>query len=162
LAHCPAEFGGGDSGIATVERIELASAGDRGIRSAGVDLGDTDRFELAVTRSGGEILHRVFDDGERQAVEGCSEGITDITRFTALFSMKESVVKVLGGLPRGSRYRDISLGGEPEAPVRPVRLHGALARWADDRAVEVVAGNRLLADRLVLSWALALTEGDAR
>lgn len=146
-------------GAATI--ISVEGAGERGIHSAGVDLADVDRFQRAVDRSDGRLLRRVFDDSE---LDSAATAVADRgALFTGLFSMKESVVKVLGGLPPGGRYRDISLGdttadAEPETSVHPVRMSGVLGQWADSRVVEVIAGNFVFANGLVLSWALALTD----
>ncbi|WP_225729183.1 MULTISPECIES: 4'-phosphopantetheinyl transferase superfamily protein [unclassified Nocardia] len=135
-------------------RLAVDGMGARRIHRAGIDLGDVARIDVAVRRRGDDLARRVCTTAELAALDDPIAGLT------ALFSMKESVVKVLGGMPRGGRYTDIDIG--PAAEVRPIALRGEFARWADRNAVTLVAGYTEVAPRLLLSWALASTEDGAR
>ena len=127
--------------------------------SAGVDLVDVARFRRAVDRSGEPLVRRVFTEPERAAVS--TDPDRRVVELAALFGVKESVVKAIGGMPRGGRYSDIQVevgaGGSPQA----VRLAGQLARWANGHRVELLAGSAPAGDELLLAWALALTTVDA-
>lgn len=127
----------------------------RGVCGAGLDLVDVDRLQLAVDRSGPALARRLFDPDEREA---CGDG-RDRHLTAGLFGIKESVVKILGGLSPGQRYADMSVAGIAEqaagAPL-PVRLRGALAGWSEDRRVELIGGAAPMCDGVTLSWAFAL------
>lgn len=120
--------------------------------AAGLDVVDVDRLALAVRRSGPRLLDRLFDDRERAA---CADGQQAVV-MAGLFGIKESVVKVLGGLPRGARYRDVSIDVDAAGPgngTMPVWLGGVLA---DQRPSLTIGTHALVADGLVVSWAAAL------
>jgi len=129
--------------------------------SAGVDLVDQDRFALAARRTGPTFLHHVFDDTEFPGVPS-SGGVPDGRRLAdlgRLFGIKESVVKVVGGLPAGGRYRDIVVSDPGADGVRTIELRGCLTDWVVSRHVELVGG--VLADgfplpALDLCWAVAI------
>jgi phosphopantetheinyl transferase (holo-ACP synthase) len=106
---------------------------------------------LAIVRSGPRLLDRLFDADERDA---CADG-ADLTAAAALFGIKESVVKVAGGLPTGASYRDVHVQAAGDGGYRPVRLTGELGRWADTHGVETIAGGGTLTDDLALAWAFA-------
>jgi hypothetical protein len=119
----------------------------RRVAAAGVDLCDARKLGRAVARTGG-LVTRVFDDGERAACAGGADPVTT----ALLFGVKESVVKLVGGLPAGAAYRDIHLGDR-------VSLTGGLAGWAAAHPVEILTGCRPLPDLdAVLCWALATRE----
>ena len=123
------------------------------VDSAGVDLGDVDRFATALSRTGPALLDRVFTAEERATVR-------DVIALTAVFSAKESVVKALGGMPPGGRYADLHVGPVSTGEPRPVRLAGALARVAAEREISLVAGRGDAATHgVVLTWALAVPVG---
>jgi phosphopantetheine--protein transferase-like protein len=129
---------------------------DRPVEAAGVDLVDVHRLARAIDRSGHRLVRRLFDAHEQEV---CAAG-QDRDATAALFGIKESVVKVVGGLSTGARYADISIGPvgndiDNSAWLR-VQLRGELARWAEAHRVEVIAGTAPLREGLRLSWALAL------
>ncbi|MFC9694236.1 hypothetical protein ACFTSF_37170 [Kribbella sp. NPDC056951] len=121
------------------------------IRGAGVDLLDHQRFALAARRTGPAWWRRIFDDNEVAAESAVS--------LAQLFGIKESVVKVVGGLPAGSRYRDIIVGRAGADGVRPIELRGGLARWSDEHGVVLTGGvlpaGDALGPELDLCWAVA-------
>lgn len=134
----------------------VSAPANRPVLAAGVDLVDADRLRRAVERSGERLVRRLFDTDERAA---CAAG-EDRQATAGLFGIKESVVKVVGGLSDGARYADMSIGalgnGIDSPAWLPVRLRGELARWAEAHQVEVIAGTAPLGEGLRLSWALAL------
>ena len=118
---------------------------------AGVDLVDERRLEQAFQRCGTGLERRVFAASERAAG-------TDPGTAAGLFGIKESVVKLAGGLPTGGRLMDIALD-QSGSSGGLVRLTGALGEWADDHRVQVVGGYLPVAPGLTLSWTLALRDG---
>jgi phosphopantetheinyl transferase (holo-ACP synthase) len=131
---------------------------------AGVDLVDQQRFALAVRRTGPALLRHVFDGSEWTAPPERSEAVPDEAELAGLgrrFGIKESVVKVAGGLPAGGRYRDILVGGAGVQGVRTIDLHGALARWAESEHLSLVGGvldGDLPSAGPDLCWAVAVRE----
>ncbi|MEU4602588.1 hypothetical protein AB0F43_06385 [Kribbella sp. NPDC023972] len=141
------------------------------LRGAGVDLLDQQRFALAARRTGPAWLRRIFDDTEWAAAAvvpstECEQlpGTADLARLARLFGIKECVVKVVGGLPAGARYRDIVVAQAGTDGVRPIDVRGELARWADEHRVVLTGGvlpsGDALGPDLDLCWAVA-TETEA-
>ena len=131
------------------------------VRSGGVDLVDLARVELALRRCGKAFERRVADEQEHEAAMRASDRVA---AFASLFSVKESVVKVAGGLPKGASYQDISVGTLATGFAAPVQLRGVLAEWAEQRGVRVLAGAAPVTRSAVLSWALAVdvtSDGEA-
>lgn len=140
------------------------------LRGAGVDLLDQQRFALAARRTGPAWLRRIFGDTEwaAAAASECEQlpGPAELARLARLFGIKECVVKVVGGLPAGARYRDIAVAQAGADGVRPIGLRGELARWADEHRV-VLSGGVLpagdaLGPDLDLCWAVATEARAAR
>ncbi len=75
-----------------------------GIRTAGVDLTDRAKLVAARHRWKGALEARIFSAEERDRLQ-----LDDDAVFCAAFGIKESVIKVLGGLPRGAGFQDIRL-----------------------------------------------------
>ncbi|MFI7067122.1 4'-phosphopantetheinyl transferase superfamily protein [Kribbella sp. NPDC050124] len=131
------------------------------VSSAGVDLVDQHRFALAVRRTGPKFLHHVFDDTEFAGAPA-SSGVPDGPRLAELgrlFGIKESVVKVVGGLPKDGRYRDIVVSGLDSHDIRTIELRGCMADWAVSRQVELVGGvlaGEVPLPALDLCWAAAI------
>lgn len=103
--------------------------------SAGGDLADLDRGDLAVERCGQPLPHRVFSGSELAAAERAAAVITPAN------GVKESVVKAVGGLPSGSGFADVRVhppDGDPTATSRPVALGGGLADWTQQRQLDLV------------------------
>lgn len=116
------------------------------IHAAGLDITDVRRFRGAVERSHGLLIRRVFSARER-AEWAAGAGMAELA---SAFGIKESVVKIVGGMPRGARYADISVGA-----TRLIGLRGEFARWALEREVDLVAFCVPIQDQIALSWVLA-------
>jgi holo-[acyl-carrier protein] synthase len=133
--------------------------GSRGVQSAGVDLVDVARFRRAVERSGEPFVRRVFAEQERAAVS--TDADRRVVELAALFGVKESVVKAIGGMPRGGSYADIRVEAGAAGSRRAIQLAGEFGRWATGRRVDFVAGSAPAGDGMLLAWALAVTTVDA-
>jgi len=144
------DIGGAGAGGA----VTLVDPSGAGIYSAGVDLVEVARIRRAILRSGEPFVRRVFGERERAAVS--REPDERIVELAALFGVKESVVKAMGGMPLGGNYADICVDVPDSGSARAVRLTGELAHWARQHQVEVLAGSAPAGDGMLLSWALAL------
>jgi phosphopantetheine--protein transferase-like protein len=134
--------------------VTLVDPSGSGIHAAGVDVVDVARIRRAVLRSGELFVRRVFGERERAAVS--REPDRRIVELAALFGVKESVVKAMGGMPLGGSYADICVDVPDSGSARAVRLTGELAHWARQHQVELLAGSAPAGDGVLLSWALAL------
>jgi holo-[acyl-carrier protein] synthase len=117
------------------------------------------RIRRAVIRSGEPFVRRVF--GERELAAVSRDPDRRIAELAALFGVKESVVKAMGGMPLGGNYADICVDVAPSGSACTVRLGGELGCWARRHQVEVLAGSAPAGQDMLLSWALALT-GDGQ
>jgi holo-[acyl-carrier protein] synthase len=142
----------------TAGAIGLVTRLAAGIHSAGVDLVDVTRFRRAVTRSGEPFVRRVFGERERAGVSRDPD--QRIFDLAALFGVKESVVKAIGGMPLGGNWADICVQAGGGGSTYTVRLYGELAGWARRHGVELIAGSAPAGDGLLLCWALALRAGE--
>lgn len=124
------------------------------VLAAGIDLLDTRRFELAARRCGPWLERRLLGPAERAALD--SDPVLRLHEFGCVFSVKESVLKALGGIPRGGRYPQIEVDPPRRGESGAVRLSGELAGRARERGVRLLAGALPVRDGLVLSWVLAL------
>ncbi|WP_371656306.1 MULTISPECIES: 4'-phosphopantetheinyl transferase superfamily protein [unclassified Streptomyces] len=130
----------------------------RDVHSAGLDLVDLCRWDLAVARTKGELLQRVFTLAERRAAESRAAPGTPHERLLGqAFGVKEGVIKAVGGLPMDTGFKDIEVDAVPGQAAWPVRLHGELERWAADHSVEMVGGAHELGDDMAAAWAVART-----
>ncbi|WP_369373339.1 4'-phosphopantetheinyl transferase superfamily protein [Streptomyces sp. cg36] len=126
------------------------------VHSAGIDLVDQCRWDLAVARTKGELLQRVFSLAERRGADRAADAATTSGRLLAqAFGVKEGVVKAVGGLPPGACLKDIQVDVTPAGRPWPVRLHGELGRWARRHEVEMVGGAQDLGDGMSAAWAVA-------
>jgi phosphopantetheinyl transferase (holo-ACP synthase) len=126
------------------------------LRTAGLDLLDVPRFQLAALRCGEWLERRLLSGAERAALS--TDPVRRLHEFGCVFSVKESVLKALGGIPSGGRYPQIEVEPPSRGQAGAVRLRGALAELAAQREVRLLAGALPVRDGLVLSWALALQE----
>ncbi|GAA0595554.1 hypothetical protein GCM10010394_26310 [Streptomyces crystallinus] len=141
-----------------MEMSEILRAMPRDVHAAGIDLVDLCRWDLAVARTKGELLQRVFTLAERRAAEDGADADTPHQRLLGkAFGVKEGVVKAVGGLPKGAAFKDIEVEVAPGEPAWPVRLHGELERWATERGVEMVGGAHDIGDDMAAAWAAART-----
>jgi holo-[acyl-carrier protein] synthase len=123
------------------------------VRAAGVDLLDVRRWELAWRRCGEWLERRVCSPAERAALP--VDPALRLHQFGLLFSIKESALKAIGGIPRGARFPDITVGPPERGQVSRLALTGETARRTEALGVELVAGALPIRDGLALSWALA-------
>jgi holo-[acyl-carrier protein] synthase len=137
-------------------RIVVGNPEWAGLRTAGVDLLDVGRFELAQHRCGEWLERRVCSPAERDELP--ADHAERRHQFGCLFSIKESVLKAIGGIPSGGRFPDMTVSPPRRGQVSEVRLTGETARRAEQLGVRLVAGALPIHDGLVLSWALALEE----
>lgn len=130
--------------------FEMCSAGQAGrpVHHGGVDLVDGARLHRALGRYGERLRHRLFGAGDEIDP-------ADADAVAGVFGIKESVVKAMGGLPRGGRLADIRV-----RPDGAVWLDGELAGWARERRMDLLGGYAALRPGVTLSWALAVPAGD--
>jgi holo-[acyl-carrier protein] synthase len=139
--------------------LEVPAAGR--VHAAGVDLLDVRRWELAAQRCGEWLERRVCGPVERAALP--ADPAERLHEFGLLFSIKESVLKAIGGIPAGARFPDLSVSRPRRGRVSEVRVTGATRRRAELLGVRLLAGALPIRDELVLSWALAVQhEEDSR
>jgi len=131
----------------------IGNPGGAAVRAAGVDLLDVRRWELASQRCGEWLERRVCSPAERAWLS--RDPAMRLYQFGLLFSIKESVLKAIGGIPRGGRFPDITVSPPQRGQVSRVALTGETARRAGALGVGLVAGALPIRDGLTLSWALA-------
>jgi phosphopantetheinyl transferase (holo-ACP synthase) len=128
-----------------------------GVVAAGVDLVDRDRLARAVRRTGDPFVRRVLTDDEHDFVQNDPAG------FATVFGIKESVVKMLRGLPAGMTLRHIALRGPPDRPGAPIeiRLTGVLRPWAQRHGVRIFASSTDVTEQLALALCVAIPSAPA-
>ncbi|MCI3927950.1 4'-phosphopantetheinyl transferase family protein [Streptomyces sp. AN091965] len=133
------------------------------LHSAGVDLVDLRRWELALARCGEGLARRYFAPQERcvaRELATAERGFAEILGH--LFGVKESVVKVVGGLPPTARLADIHVeipaDGNDKQPWT-VRLCGPLGEWARAERLDVVGASTPLESGMALAWAATQDAG---
>ncbi len=95
-----------------------------GMHYIGVDIIEVARIEKAVACWGEQFLHRVYTDSELELCGNQSQALA------ARFAGKEAVIKTLGGLSKGFRWREIEILSDPRGkPV--VHLHGSMRMRAN-------------------------------
>jgi len=95
-----------------------------GMHYIGVDIIEVARIEKAVACWGEQFLHRVYTDSELELCGNQSPALA------ARFAGKEAVIKTLGGLSKGFRWREIEILSDPRGkPI--VRLHGSMRARAN-------------------------------
>ena len=90
----------------------------------GVDIIEIARIERAVAYWGGQFLHRVYTDAE---LELCGKSSSSLA---GRFAGKEAVIKALGGLSKGFRWKEIEILADPRGKPL-VQLHGSMLNRAD-------------------------------
>jgi len=92
---------------------------DNQMHHIGVDIIEVARIKKAVACWGARFLQRVYTDAELKLC--CNQP----PALAARFAGKEAVIKALGGLSKGFRWREIEILSDPRGkPV--VRLHGSM------------------------------------
>lgn len=130
----------------------------------GIDLLDVDRFARLASRSGPALERRLCTEAESRSLPG--DPGARLLALAGLFSVKESVIKALGGLCAGGRFTDICTAGVPAASspsglLDDVALTGATAAMATGRRLNVLAHVEPVAaggdaEPALLSWAFAV------
>lgn len=111
------------------------------IIGSGVDVIEIARIERVLGERGDRFERRVFTLAE---IEDCRRTGRPAAHYAVRFAAKEAVMKAVGtGWSRGVRWVDIETCLPPEDPGSGVserlilRLHGAVARRADDLAARL-------------------------
>nr|PZN42139.1 MAG: hypothetical protein DIU70_05590 [Bacillota bacterium] len=100
--------------------------------TVGVDIVELSRIRRAVRRSGAGFLNRVMGPAERLAAH--RRGLEDAVAVAACLTVKEAVIKALGGLPRGTSLQEICVLLD-RSGVR-LEFRGALARLMAQRGLQ--------------------------
>lgn len=90
----------------------------------GVDIVAIARIEETIARWGERFLERVYTDAELELCHG------RIPSLAARFAAKEAVIKALGGLSSGFRWREIETLSDPRGKPL-VSLYGSMRDKAD-------------------------------
>ncbi|MFI7585840.1 4'-phosphopantetheinyl transferase superfamily protein [Spongisporangium articulatum] len=98
----------------------------------GVDVTEVGRVAELIDRYGAAAVRRVCDDAEIGRV-----GL-EPARLAAVFALKESAIKAMGGRPAGFRWQSI---GTADAPAHAVPAEAR--RLLDDFVRDVGAGSQL-------------------
>ena len=85
----------------------------------GVDIVAITRLEKAVAHWGERFLKRVYTDAELELCCGRASSLA------ARFAGKEAVIKTLGGLSKGFRWREIEILSDPRGKPL-VNLYGSM------------------------------------
>jgi len=85
----------------------------------GVDIVAITRLEKAVAHWGERFLRRVYTDAELELCCGRASSLA------ARFAGKEAVIKTLGGLSKGFRWREIEILSDPRGKPL-VNLYGSM------------------------------------
>jgi len=95
----------------------------------GVDIIEIARIERAIASWGERFLHRVYTDSELERYRNHSSSLA------VRFAGKEAVIKALGGLSKGFRWKDIEILSDPRGKPL-VRLYGNTQNQADRLGLE--------------------------
>jgi holo-[acyl-carrier protein] synthase len=85
----------------------------------GVDIVAINRIERAIAYWGERFLKRVYTDAELELCHGRASSLS------ARFAAKEAVIKALGGLSKGFRWREIEILSDPRGKPL-VNLYGSM------------------------------------
>lgn len=94
----------------------------------GVDIIEVARVEGAIAYWGERFLHRVYTDAELERYRNHSSSLA------ARFAGKEAVIKALGGLSKGFRWKEIEILSDPRGKPL-VNLYGSMQNKADSLGV---------------------------
>jgi holo-[acyl-carrier protein] synthase len=90
----------------------------------GVDIVAIARIERAIAYWGERFLERVYTDAELELYR------SRVSSLAARFAGKEAVIKALGGLSKGFRWREIEILSDPRGKPL-VSLYGSVRDKAD-------------------------------
>jgi len=102
------------------------------LAGGGVDLLDVDRFARLATRRGAALERRLCTGAESWSLP--REPDARLLALAGLFSIKESVLKALGGIRAGGRFTDICTAGVAMSGPQSGRLDGVRLTGATERA----------------------------
>ena len=94
----------------------------------GVDIVAITRIERAIAYYGERFLQRVYTGAELELCCGHASSLA------ARFAGKEAVIKALGGLSKGFRWREIEILSDPRGKPL-VNLYGSMRDRADELGV---------------------------
>ena len=117
----------------------------------GVDIVAITRLEKAVAHWGERFLKRVYTDAELEICCGRASSLA------ARFAGKEAVIKALGGLSRGFRWREIEILSDPRGKPL-VNLYGSMR----DRAAGLGLGDLAISLSDCEEYAVAFVVGGDR
>ena len=127
------------------------------VRACGCDLLDLRRWHVAMRRTGEALVARVTASIERAT--DAAVGMESARLAGMRFSVKESVIKAVGGLCPGGGFHDIEVTFMGDATRPHVRLRGAVAARARvHNATAVVGEVTALSDDLLQSAVVLSTE----
>lgn len=117
----------------TATRAGACVAAGSGALAVGIDLLDVDRWVLALHRSMQPLVARVTSAAE--AEDDRRRGVDSSEQSGARFSVKECVVKALGGFPARTGFRDLDVLVDGDT----VQVHatGALAAHMSRQGVRI-------------------------
>jgi len=95
----------------------------------GVDIIKIARIERAIASWGERFLHRVYTDSELELYRSRSSSLA------VRFAGKEAVIKALGGLSKGFRWKEIEILSDPRGKPL-VYLYGNTQNQADSLGLE--------------------------
>lgn len=98
----------------------------------GVDIVAINRIERAIAYWGERFLKRVYTDAELELCCGHASSLA------ARFAGKEAVIKALGGLSKGFRWREIEILSDPRGKPL-VNLYGSMLNKADSLGLRNLA-----------------------
>jgi holo-[acyl-carrier protein] synthase len=117
-----------------------------------VDLVETSRMSSAYQRHGERLVRRVCVPTELARVLRAS---TPVLELSAIFAVKEAVMKALGTGMRGVGWKEIRTDTEPEGPIDHLLSGRALAvahrRGAERYAFSVTASEELAIATVLLN-----------
>ncbi len=98
----------------------------------GVDIVAITRIERAIAYYGARFLRRVYTRAELELCRGHTSSLA------ARFAGKEAVIKALGGLTKGFRWREIEILSDPRGKPL-VNLYGSMQDKADSLGLRNLA-----------------------
>ena len=117
----------------------------------GVDIVAIARVERAMAHWGEQFLQRVYTDAELELCRGRASSLA------ARFAGKEAVIKALGGLSEGFRWREIEILSDPRGKPL-VSLYGSM----QGRAARLGLGNLAISLSDCEEYAVAFVVGGDR